>query len=156
MKSVASKLLLVLSSGHYHSMAQTTAADREKYPEFAKIAHMDSYDWEPHTVETEDGWFLTLLRITGVDGEKFETRNPNMADKPPILIQHGATDSGFAWVQGVYDSILEGEIPGAGRFLNGFGSALPGKLAERGYDVWMGNNRGTLYSNVKRSDGQEG
>ena len=156
MRSVAANLFLVLSSGHYQSLAQATAADQEKYPEFAKIANMYGYDWEPHTVETEDGWFLTLLRITGVDGEKFAKRNPEMVDKPPILMQHGATDSGFNWVQGVYDSVLEGEIPGAGRFLNGFGSALPGKLAERGYDVWMGNNRGTLYSNVKRSDDQEG
>ena len=42
--------------------------------------------------------------------------------------------------------------------MNGaFGSALnwklPGQLAEQGYDVWVGSNRGDVYGNVHRLDG---
>ena len=42
------------------------------------------YDWEPHEVETEDGWYLTIFRITGVNGRSlpFEEKK----DKPPLLI----------------------------------------------------------------------
>ena len=43
------------------------------------------YDWEPHIVETEDGWFLTIFRITGAYGKKFSLAK-EIKDKPPILI----------------------------------------------------------------------
>lgn len=35
---------------------------------------------------------------------------------------------------------------------NPLGVTLPGALAERGYEVWMSNNRGTKYSNRNKND----
>ena len=94
------------------------------------------YDWEPHVVETEDGWYLTIFRITGANGKKFPLAEENKG-KPPILIQHGAAHSATGWMQSAF-----------------VGPSLPGALAERGYDVWVGNNRGTLYSNTHKNDGE--
>ena len=39
---------------------------KETYAEFDAVAK--GLDWEPHKVETEDGWFLTIFRLTGVKG----------------------------------------------------------------------------------------
>ena len=57
---------------------------KETYPEFDAVASRSGLDWEPHTVETEDGWSLTIFRIIGVKGEKRPT--DEFKDKPPIFI----------------------------------------------------------------------
>ena len=95
---------------------------------------LSGFDWEPYTVMTEDGWFLSFFRITSVGGEKRPSEE--FKDKPPILLMHGGGGSAMSWVEG------------------GGGDSLPGGLAERGYDVWLGNNRGARYSNKNRRDGE--
>lgn len=44
----------------------------------------NGYDYELHTVTTEDDWDLTLFRITGKLGEK-----PVASTKPPLFMMHG-------------------------------------------------------------------
>ena len=92
------------------------------------------YDMEPYTVLTEDGWYLTFFRIISTDGQKLPSEK--LKDKPPILIMNGMGQSGMAWFE--------------------FGGAMtiPGGIAERGYDVWVGNNRGHRYSNKNKRDGE--
>ena len=67
---------------------------KETYPEFDAVAK--GFDWEPYKVETEDGWLLTIFRLTGVNGERRPTNE--FKEKPPILIQHGAFESATSWV----------------------------------------------------------
>ena len=73
---------------------------------------------EPHEVETSDGYIVTLFRVN----------KKGMQDgAKPVFMQHGLFGDSNAWVR------------------NGAGS--PGiVLANEGYDVWVGNNRGNRYA----------
>ena len=77
-------------------------------------------------VDTEDGWKLPLFHITGktVDGvwQQFTSTNP------PLHMQHGFTMSAGKWM-----SMQDVD-----------GLPLMLELADQGYDVWMGSNRGSL------------
>ena len=62
-----------------------TQEEKDAYPLWAAEAERFDYSWEPHTVETPEGWFLTVFRITGVKGRKLYLEEENK-DKAPILI----------------------------------------------------------------------
>ena len=96
------------------------AVAEEEYKRFAESIAYYGYTWEPVKVTTEDGFILTAFHITGNGQEIYK---PTM---PPVLIQHGDYSDGTSW-------------------FNAYGIDLPMhlKLADAGYDVWIGNNRGT-------------
>lgn len=75
------------------------------------------YPVENYEVETADGYILQMYRI------------PSMrCDKPPVLIQHGIIGSSDHFV------------------ITGPKQGLIFQLYEAGYDVWLANSRGNIYT----------
>mmetsp|Transcript_29722 Transcript_29722/g.36880 ORF Transcript_29722/g.36880 Transcript_29722/m.36880 type:complete len:81 (+) Transcript_29722:234-476(+) len=57
--------------------------------------------------------------------------------KPPVLIQHGFGDSASGYIKA-----------------KTFNKSWILSVADMGYDIWLGNNRGVPYSNKNDRDGE--
>ncbi|KAJ8767770.1 hypothetical protein K2173_020710 [Erythroxylum novogranatense] len=82
------------------------------------------YKCQEIEVKTQDGYILNLQRIP-------EGRVGSVDDgstKQPVLIQHGVLVDGMTWL------------------LNSPEQNLPLILADKGFDVWIANTRGTRFS----------
>lgn len=99
--------------------------------DFTEICGLFGYEAEEHIVQTGDGYLLGLHRLAYRKGEEGLRINQGAGSvsKKVVYLHHGLLMCSEVWVA-----------------LTDEQRCLPFQLVEKGYDVWLGNNRGNKYA----------
>lgn len=127
-----------------------TDKDQAYYAEIAEVFDWLNVTWEPYQVKTEDGWYLSMFRLTGEKGSQPNYMQEENKDKLPVIMHHPSFQDVLAYNSGGQSNLNTELYIKYGVFYK----TLPTQLVMRGYDVWVIGSRGFSYSNVHERDGE--